>query len=502
MRRRALLASLGVGIAGLAGCLESSTGPETSTDGTTTREPTSDATTTTSDVGGDSHLEPPDQYASIVDLETGPRTYTFLPVRRHTDDGGEVALWFDRTATADGPALLTGYLENANDFVNTFRIEWIPAVGGVNARQPRDLPHEARLHLAPTENNDLATEVPELVRDESGYWRVTDVGPWLPETYEMDPGEVVELEYAVVGEPGMDGRPTGTYEFRGRDDTASITVRNTEQPGPEADSRFAGRELPAFGSDRTTQWFHEADASTPVYVAPSTERLELDGLVEFEVVNHSYESVGCGHWDLYKLVDDEWFHVAPFGHTADCRTLAPGQRETWPVRAFNGDPVQCGKDCTDGLTRGFLGGGEYAAVAGYGHPEDESAALVEFVGDPVELRPTDDATVERDGDTVTVTTDRYGREDSDDATLTVERADSADERLVVEQLMADTDYTGFMGPYGALRNALAVFDPDVDAVVVRSDRHEVDRTIGHDETERRFSVRGQAYVATTERSSD
>jgi hypothetical protein len=497
MHRRALLASLGVGIAGLAGCTVSSTGPET----TTTGDPTTDEPTTTTE-DDDTRPEPPDQYASVVELETGPRTYAFRPVQRRTDDGGEVALWFDRTATADGPALLTGYLENANDFENTFRVEWIPAVGRVNARQPRDYSHEARLHLAPTEHNELATEVPELVRDESGFWQVEDVDPWMPETYRMDPGEVVELEYAVVGEPGVDDRPTGTYEFRGIDDTASITVWDTDSPGPEAASRFAGREVPAFGGEPTTAWFHDADASTAVYVEPSTERLELDGLVEFEVVNHSHESVGCGHWDLYKLVDGEWFHVGPMGHTADCRLLPPGQRESWRLRAFNDDPVECGRDCDDGLTRGFLGGGEYAAVAGYGHLEDESAALVEFVGDPVELRPTEDATVERDGDTVTVTTERYGRDDSDDAALTVERADSADERLVVEQLMADTDYAGFGGPYRALRNALALFESDVEAVVVRTDQHDVDRTIGHGETQRRFSVRDRAYVATAERSSD
>lgn len=50
----------------------------------------------------------------------------------------------------------------------------------------------------------------------------------------------------------------------------------------------------------------------------------------------------------------------------------------------------------------------YAVVAGYGHPVDESAALVEFTDKPVTLALTDNASSERDGDTVTVTTDNYG----------------------------------------------------------------------------------------------
>ena len=502
MRRRALLASLGVGFAGLAGCLEPSTAPETDTSTTPDADPSTDEPTTAP--SDEDHPEPPDEYASIVELETGPRTYAFQPVRRRTSDGAEVALWFDRTATADGPAVLTGYLQNVNDFANTFRVERIPGVGSVHTQQPRGLDHEARLHLAPTANNDLASEVPDVVRDGSGYWRVDDVGPWLPETYRMEPGEVRSLEYAVVGEPGMDGRPTGTYELRGRDRTVSIAVWDTERPGPDADSRFAGRGVPAFEGESTTAWFHDADASTPVYVEPSTERLDLDGVVEFEVVNHSRETLGCGHWNLHKLVDGEWFHVGPFEHTADCRVLHPGEREGWTLRAFNGEPVECGEGRAGGLTRGHLGGGEYAAVAGYGHPADGSAALVELVGDPVEVVPTEDATVARDGDAVTVTTPQYGREDdhAEDATLSVERADGADERLLAEQVMGGSTVAGLGSPYGALRDALAAFEDGVGRVRVRTDENDAERAVGYGETRRRFSFRGQAYLATVTESDD
>jgi hypothetical protein len=312
----------------------------------------------------------------------------------------------------------------------------------------------------------------------------------------MDPGERVDLEYVLVGEPGMPGRPTGTYEFRGDDQTASVSVWDTNSPGPEDESQFAGRSVPAFDSDRTVQWYHDADRTTTAFVRPSTEQLELDGVIDFEMVNHSHETLGCGHWNLYKLVDGEWHHVAPTAHNADCHSLAPGETEDWSLRAFNDEPVPCGHgDHGHGsLTQGFLGGGEYALVAGYGSSTDESAALVELVGGSITLVPTDDANVERDGSTVTVTTDRYGDgEHPSDATFTLTRTDAAEERVIAEQVMNS-------GRFGnsdrGLRNVLAVVKPDVEKVVLRTDEYAFDHDLREVGATSRFTFRGQAHEIT------
>jgi hypothetical protein len=490
MRRRALLSSLAATTAALAGC--ASSGDDT---GRTVENPqTTKPNTSTS--GGAPSREP-EGYASVVELETGPRTYAFAPTRQRTDDGVEVALWFDRTATADHPARLRGYLENRDDYANPVDVEWIPAVGRVHGRQPSGYDHEASLHFAPTANNDLAETVPEVVRDESGYWRVEDLGPWMSETVPLDAGERVELEYVLVGEPRMPGRPTGTYEFRGRDEDARVAVWDTTSPGPEAESRFAGRSVPALPGESSVQWFHDADESAEVFVRPERERAELDARVEFEVVNHSHESVGCGHWNLHKLVDGEWFRVAPSLHLSDCRSLAPGARQSWSLRAFNNEAVPAGETgggCRDGVTRGYLGGGEYAVVAGYGHPADESAALVELVGDPVEVVPTEDATVEVDGDAATVTTSQHGDgEDPPDATFTLTRVADADERLIAEQLM---DLGPFSSAGRGLWNAVAAATEGAERVVVRTDERDADGAVGFEEGPRRFTFRGQAYEVT------
>jgi hypothetical protein len=503
MHRRTLLATIATGSAALAGCSVAS-GPaddSTPTDEPGTRPPDGQGDAEPRNTGDPP--EAPDGWASVIDLETGPRTYSLVPSRLHTDDGASIALWFDRTATADHPARVRGYLRNENPFENAFQVEWIPAVGRPHSTQPGDDDHEARLHMAPTENNDLATDVPEVTRSEEGFWQVTRLGRWLAETHRLAPGEWVELEYHLVGEPGLSGRPTGTYTFTGRDERVDVHVWNSDRPGPDGESRFAGRSLPAFDGEATTGWYHEADRTTPGYVEPSTERIELDGAVEFEVVNHGHEAVGCGHWNLYKLVDGEWFHVDPSVHTADCRQLAPGERMAWSLRAFNGEAVRCGScttgssGCAGGLTRGYLGGGAYAAVVGYGHPADESAALVELVGDDVTIVPTDDVAVERDGGTATLTTPAYGDDEHPaDATFTLTRAERADERLIAEQLMrGGTDPSpggGFPGQ-PTLRNALAVMREADEQVVVRTDEYGVDDAVGHDADVRRFRFRGQAY---------
>lgn len=499
MHRRALLGSLAAGAAGLAGCTlstdDAARSNSTGTSQTTNGDPAATETTTAAD-----DPQRPEAPASVVDLETGPRTYALRPTSIHTDDRARVALWFDRTATPDHPARVRGWLENANSFENTFRVEWIPAVGRTYSRNPEGYAHEARLHFAPTENNALADAVPDVVRDDSGYWRVADLGSWMRDTVRLEPGERVALEYVLVGEPGMPGRPLGTYEFRGRDLTASVTVWNTNSPGPEGESRYAGRSLPEFDGDRTVKWYHSADRTTTAFVRPSTESIELDGRIDFEMVNHSREVLRCGHWNLYKLVDGEWYHVAPTFHNDDCHGLRPGATERWSLRAFNGDAVPCGHDDHghDSLTQGHLGGGEYAVVAGYGHPADESATLFELVGDPATLKPTDDATIRRDGDTAIVTTDRYGDgEHPPDATFAVARTDAADERVIAEQVME----SGRFGVGGrGLRNALAAMTPDVGRVVLRTDEYAFGSDLREPGATRRIRFRGQAYEITREDS--
>lgn len=504
MQRRTLLASLGAGASALAGCAAlgapeqspSDTEPPSETpDGTATEIPRGDPTET-----------PGGEWTSIVDLQTVPRTYV-LPTRYRSDDGGEAELGFTRTATATHPATVSLTLRNENEFANTFRLDWLAPFG----RSTSDIPHapgeqwtnndytyRVGLVFAPTENHELVDDAPAVERAEDGLWRLTaGVDPWFPETLELAPGESIHGEYALVGraEGVGKGRPTGVYEFAGRDEPIRLAVWNTDAPGPETGSRFAGDSLPELPGESTVAWYHAADETAPSFVRPSTERTDLPAEVDFTFVNHAREMARCGHWNLYKLHDGEWFHVGPWAHTADCRGVAPGDAKRWTLHAYHGAALPC----QGAAVFGFLGAGRYAAVAGYGHATDRSAAMIELVGDPVRIEPTDDATAERADGRVTVTTSRW-RDDErpPSATLTLRRVDDADRAIIREQVMRRR--------YRGLRNTLAYVETDVgreaDEVVLRTDERVAEQVVGYEDDSIRFRFDGRAYEATISREKE
>lgn len=505
MRRRRFLAALGAGLPLLSGCgANSPTGSPTEP-----ASPTDSPTPTPTPQGTPSELVTFEEGSgwvgsgSLLDLETIPRTYVLSRQRYRADDGGEVRLKFDRTATAAHPARLVASLQNTDRFAEEFRLDWLTPFGRTTSEQPHahgerrtsaGVTHADSLIFAPTANHDLVDDPPHVERDSDGLWRVTEEPTrWLPETVVLEPGEAIRGEYAVVGHPEGTGRPTGVYEFvRGQAEPLKLTVWNTEAPGPTESSRFSGQSVPALaeGEDESeVAWFHEADETTPTFVRPSTERAELPAGVTFRFVNHARETLGCGHWTLYKLHEGQWYSLGPLFRLSICYQVAPGGTDTWALELFNGDGID-GSSYGDEQTMDFLGGGRYAAVVGFGHETGRSGALVDLVGDPIDIVPTADAESERDGDTVTVTTSNWRDEDRDRLQLRLRRADSADRQLVREQVM--------LRRYRGLRNTLPFLEPDVDEVVLRTSETVVDSAVGFDSERARYRVDGRAYELTVD----
>jgi hypothetical protein len=140
----------------------------------------------------------------------------------------------------------------------------------------------------------------------------------------------------------------------------------------------------------------------------------------------------------------------------------------------------------------FLGGGRYATIAGYGHATAQSGALLEIDAPPVTVVPNDDVTAQRDGETVTATSERW-RSDPDSegrsrVSLVLETTGDADRRLIAEQVMRRR-YRGY-------RNTLAFVTADVDRVVLRTDDRTADWTVGYDDGITRFQYDEQAYRIT------
>jgi hypothetical protein len=500
MERRRFLATLGAGLPLLGGCGSSGTeSPTESPSESPTPSPSPTPRTSTPDelvtfeedsgwIGA----------GSLLDLETIPRTYVLSRQRYRVDEGGEVRLKFDRTATDDHPARLVASLQNTDRYTEEFRLDWLAPFGRSTSERPRGygerrtsagVTHADSLVFAPTENHDLVDTPPSVRRDDDGLWRlVSEPTRWQPETVVLEPGEAVRGEYAVVGHPEGTGRPTGVYEFvRGQEDPLSVTVWNPETPGPEESSRFSGDDVPtlAEGEDESpVAWYHDADETTPSFVRPSTEQADLPAGVTFRFINRSRETLGCGHWTLYKLTDGEWFSLGPLFRLSICYQVDPGDTDAWHLDLFNGDGIE-GNSYGDEQTFDFIGGGTYAAVVGFGHETGRSGALVELEGDQVDIQPTADAEAERDGSTVTVTTPRWRDEESESVRLRLTRADSAEKTLVAEQVM--------LRRYLGLRNTLPYLDDDVDEVVLRTDESVADSAVGFDSSQSRYRFRGAAY---------
>jgi hypothetical protein len=510
MRRRALLTSFGTVVAALPGCtmLDSDETPLTQTDTTDTTTGASTPTRTEEPSSEENEDGLELSYASIVDLQTVPRTYALAPTQYRTADDASVTLRFTKTATSEHPATIEATLSNENQFANTFQLDWLPPFGRLTSRIPhefgrqydeRELTYRAGLLLVPTANYDLVENPPTVERDSNGIWRVERTGDWLsevPETHRLEPGEELNGEFALVGHPeGVDtGRPTGVYEFRSRNDNGiRVSVWDTENPGPSTRSRFAGAEVPAFHPKSETAWYHEADSTTPSYVRPSTERGSLPEQIRFVYVNKSREATSCGHWNLYKLVDGSWYHIGPYVHTSDCRYAFPGEAVTWTLHAYPGEALPTSGGTT---SVGYLGAGRYAVVAGYSHAVGGSAALVEFTGDPVELVPTEDVSASHAGGTVRVTSPRH--ETSGDhptpATLTVTRTEAEPaETLIREQVMRRR--------FRGLRNTLAFFESGVDEVVLETNDRVAEDVVGYDSETMIVELDGQRYRLTMTRES-
>lgn len=257
---------------------------------------------------------------------------------------------------------------------------------------------------------------------------------------------------------GPSERPTETpEEFPPDSDETPATL--PDPPGPDAESRFAGTSVPPL---EDTAWYHDADESTQTYVRPETERAELPASVEFTFYNHSSESLGCGHWNVYKLHDREWFFLGPWVHTADCRMVESGGTVSWTVDASHDALPDDETMFTETGAIGHLGGGRYGILVGYGHTSDNSGALVSFDADPISVEPTTGLTTERDGSTVVVTSPRWETATTEErATLTVRQGGSAKQRVIPEQVMQSY--------YRGLRNTLPFFEMGVETVTLRTD---------------------------------
>jgi hypothetical protein len=330
---------------------------------------------------------------SFVRLEAG-WTVSAFPHGYNVDgyDGLYIYHGFVETEGADEPPRIRVIAENDTGSEVTVDTEAIVPYGVGSAT------HDGTtVYIVPAETPGI--------QPRNGVWRVEN----LPEPQDgeltVDAGGFAVREYVPVLKPDGELRE-GVYRF-GDEDELAVSVWETGSPEPQEASIFEGETYPDIEND--TRWYHEADETTRLYLQPSDERLEPPATAEFTLVNRTEERVYPGG-AVYKLVDGRWIHENPFHGTGSEPPVEPGgventRFELHPVdepREHNAPP---------------LGGGTYCTG------KDDFAAVFEVDASALELRPPEEASVERrDGsvfvdvgldaevDAVVEKVDRYGEE--------------------------------------------------------------------------------------------
>jgi hypothetical protein len=508
VRRRALLAGLTGGLAGIAGC--QGLGGSDSRDDTyevPTRE-----TSTVPGIDPSVDSDAPGSLSRAVSARVGPDRNFAIATPPLSDNPGPgryvvgftggpgpstpAKVWIEFTATADRPR----------------EYEFGPSPPFSNYLGVRSGSDGSPIGyvLVPTDDRPFPYEDPVPDEPTDGQWTATAPlespdEPIRGRTVELDPGESIAGEYALLAPPGDSITPNrAAYAFEGDEQTAPSLTVSTWDPGVRdpVSSRFEERSVPELPYSAPTRWFHRVDDDDPpVYLTPSRERIDLASFVTVPTVeNYTLRSVGVGRRALFKLEEGTWYPIGPLPiDRATPEFLAPGGSREWEVTGRNDGESEVSTGSSSSATFNSLGEGLYAVAAtAYGVPSEVTeggplvldpgtarevsrsgrtvlAALFELSGYEAYVFAPDDAELlSREAGTVTVRLGEQSGEDregGDPAELIVEPATTADPslKLIAEQVLQ----------LFALRTALANFGfgDEVERVVVLADEETVRRPI-------------------------
>jgi hypothetical protein len=404
-----------------------------------------------------------------VEFETAPLTASLVErSRTQTADGLDFHYSLVEPETPDSPAVVWEAVENPREYEQTFRPTRLPGFDGAGA-------------VVPADDHELLGYSVAVARGEDGRWRRSvDLREWRREPVTVAAGGAVFGAYHVVADEPI---TPGKYENGvAGDDGFTLVVWPTDAPGPDGESAFEGRTVPELPFGGPTTWYHEADAGTEIYLVPSAERAAVPARFEFTLHNYARERVGITDGPLFKLVEGAWYRVRSGVPLAPLR-VEPGETTTTTLELFGSAPMT-----DDYWDVGHLGGGRYAYTVYRGGHERRYAAMFDLEAPAVSPTPEAGIDVDRDDETVVVTTPEWGDADehSPRSELTVERTDrDADRRVVAEQL--------FRRRFRAYRNALLAFEPGVERVVLRTDWSTVVETAGLDDLELTVAYDGERF---------
>lgn len=470
VERRKILAIIGgASSATLTGCLNGGTGEEDD-------DPPENGDGETPENGDETRMTDEElkeltervREGSVV--EFGGMVVSTFPTFFRSDARASTTAGVIEPATDDSPAVLMTAVRNENDYDHRFQTRNIPPYDRRPIGRPDDRENDP-LYLVPTENHEFAEQSPDVTRY-GVRWRLDgSIDNWLPETVEIGAEDVVYGEYFIVAHPDRAREPisSGSYRFSGGDRPLEISVWESGEPGPPEDSVFEGVDVPdpleERESDRETSWYHEADETTEVYLKPSREEVEPPVEAEYEMINRSREPVSGNPdgWGLYKLVDGDWFHVAPDEVQLPATSIPPGGTAESSLTVYHRGGTRGG-----GRTVWNVGGGRYAYLVHFGKSGYRNAALLDIDAPELRLEPPEDAQVDDRGDVIEVSSgewrERQGRTADERMMrpIRVEIVEDEDgERIITEQTYKRRNEY--------MRYSLPFFEEGVEEVVAKAD---------------------------------
>jgi len=514
MRRRTFLTSVTAGSVFVAGCGVFSGGdesdPQTAETGNPDPTPTDDGTIPgDGDSTGAGQAERAafwrdadaldhvgiDEGPTIVTFEGAERTAALLndPDLSATSDTAEPSTqmfgpieWsidFVAGATDTSPARAQAIAINYRADEVTLRLDRYPLLAGTGLGRNSD---GKSVYLVPTETHPLAETVPEYQQDEAGRWQFRNRPvEWFPTSITFPPESGFVGEYYLLNASNQLPFAPGQYEFVGDSTAVQVAVWPTDVPGVERTSRFEDADPPGVSIWDEIRWYHDKTPDSRVYLEPGKEFVELPERITLKFINQSSNSMGGGllKSKLHKLVDGEWFHLAPQGILQGYVVFGPWSYQKADVELYHdGAPDRRGN-----ITVGHLGGGIYAYESTASAGRGKHTAMIEVDAPPITVEREANAPIVDNGSHVIVESPRF-EGSSRDETLTVSRTDRTDPevRLIPEKL-----YRQFYEPY---RNTLPVFEPGVERVTLRTNVVPNDFDI-EDNPQRVIEYDGETYLA-------
>lgn len=340
VKRRALLASMVGGSAGLAGCGAGE--PDRGA-----LEVPGDGEENGTGTVGKTDLDLPGGLTRSVRTSFGPRrrlVVSTVPGAR-PPNGTRITAGFVETATADAPARLWVGMTNVSNTTLTHRFGPTPPFSGYYGRRitwgqigddqlllvPDDDRRYADFDLVIPDSPGNVTretgqptttapsgDVHDEPGDESGHgcWRARAylAAPVRAPRVTLAPGESIAGEYAVLWNRSMAYCPPrrGGYLFEDARERIPLVISTWDPPLSAPAPPAFDRSVPALPGFDGTVWFHRVHEDATVYLEPETERVSLpQTVVTVTFQNFSVETLGVhtDDWGVFELVDGKWITV-------------------------------------------------------------------------------------------------------------------------------------------------------------------------------------------------